>query len=239
MPYAPSEIVNMALGHLGSQMTVVNFWTDQSNQAKTARTYWKLALGKMLADFPWPFATVEAQLSLVEWYYSRERHFAYAYPPNCVLIRRLYSWTGHNRNDDVQSRQKYKIIEAYNPKNTTQLVKLVLADHPGLWVEYTADLEKAANFPDTFSEALSFLMAFYMAPRLTGGDPYKMGDRALMAFKQSLATAEMLAGNEEVDDEPRLGQFIDERQGPWDRDRRQGGIEEWVALPGGTPMENE
>ncbi len=235
MPFTPTQIVNMALGQLGAELTVVDLWTDQGTQAEVARTYYPLAVRKMLADFPWPFATVFAPLALAEWCFSRERKYAYAYPANCILVRRLFSWTGRNRNDDVQSRQKYKIIQTPSPDNPSQLVKVILADHPSLQVEYTADLVRAAEYPDTFAEALAFLMAFYMAPRLTGGDPYKLGPRAWESFMQALRTAEAQAGNEEVDDEPRLGQFIDERQGPWHGEGR--GQEEWIALPGGTVVE--
>ena len=237
MPYVPSEIVNMALGQLGTDLTVVDFTTDQSNQADVARTYYSLAVGKMLADFPWPFATVFAPLAVVDWFFSHERRFAYAYPANCVLVRRLFHPRGHDRNPDVQHRPKFKIIQTPNPSDTTQLVKVILADFPDLQAEYTADLTGPASFPDTFAEALSFLLAFYMAPRLTGGDPYKLGERALANFKQSLLTAEAQAGNEEVADEPRLGEFIDQRQGEWSHGHAIG--ESWGAAPSGFIVGNQ
>lgn len=234
MSLVPSEIVNMALGQLGSKMSVVNFATDTSNEASCARVYYCQAVREILEDFPWPFATVQQKLNLVEWFFSRERRFAYAYPANCIIVRRLFSPLGYNRNDDVQSRQKYKIIQTQNPANPTQQVKVILADLPDLHVEFTGDDEIVSNFSAGFKAALSFKLAAYMAPRLTGGDPYKLGDRALALYKQALATAETHAGNEQIDDDPRLGEFIDQR-GPF------GGPNSWSPwspYPVGTDIEN-
>ena len=53
-----------------------------------------------------------------------------------------------------------------------------------------------------------------MAPRLTGGDPYKLADRSMVMYAQAIATAATHAGNEEVDDLTRAGEFIDQRGGP-------------------------
>lgn len=231
MSFTQNQIINMALGHLNAQMTVVDFSTDQSEQAKTASTYYNMAVGKMLDNFPWPFAAVFAPLAEITFPFSRERAYAYAYPPNCRLIRRLFNQFGYNRNDDVQSRQKFKIIQTPNPTNGNQLVKVILADHTNLQVEYTMDIIDPSLFPDSFADALSWLLAYYMAPRLTGGDPYKLGDRAAANFKTTYETACMLLGNEEVQDEPRLGEFIDQRQGPLERNAN--GMTNWTALPSG------
>src|ERR1035437_1906397 len=101
MALVPSEIVNMALGQLGNKMQVVNFATDQSEPANAARVYYAHAVREILEDFPWPFATVQAPLVQVEFPYSTERQFAYAYPQGCIIVRRLFSAFGQNRNDDV------------------------------------------------------------------------------------------------------------------------------------------
>ena len=233
MPLVPSEICNMALGHLGVKDWVINFQTDTSTEAECCRTYYYQAVREMLEDFPWPFATIFAPLNLIENCFSREREYAYAYPPNCIIIRRLFSKWGFNRNDDVQSRQKFKIIQTPNPAvpavagQPAQMMKVILADMCDLQVEYTGDDQIVSDFSPGFKKALSFLLAAYIAPQLTGGDPYKLGDRAAMEFKQALATAETHASNEEVDDPVRLGEFIDQRgpDGGWLR----GGP--WQAYP--------
>ena len=108
-----------------------------------------------------------------------------------------------------------------------QMVKLILADHPNLWVEYTAIDMNPADYDPDFVAAMMFKLAFLMAPRLTGGDPYKLGEKAQMNYMQALRTAETHASNEEVDDPVRLGEFIDERM---EGGRHRHG-EPWQAFP--------
>ena len=211
MALVPSEIANMALGQLGARLQVVNFDTDQSEQANCCRTYNKQAVREILEDFPWPFATIQQPLQLLELPFSREYRFAYAYPANCIVVRRLFSPRGFNRNDDVQTRQKYRIIQTANPADSSQQIKVLLADHPNLQVEFTGDDKIVADFSAGFKKALAFLLAYYMAPRLTAGDPYKLGDRARANYVQAANTAMAHAANEEVMDPQRLGEFIDTR----------------------------
>ena len=70
MSLVPSEIVNMALSALGSDLSVVNFDKDTSNEAKCARVFYGQAVREVLEDFPWPFACVQEKLALAEWFYS-------------------------------------------------------------------------------------------------------------------------------------------------------------------------
>jgi hypothetical protein len=215
-------------------MTVVNFLTDQSEQAKCVRTYYDQAVRVLLADFPWPFATVQQKLNLVENFYSAERQFAYAYPVNCIKVRRLYSPFGYNRNDDVQSKQKYKIVQTPSPDNQGQMIKVILADCPNLWVEFTGNDTVVSDYSEVFVECLEYLLAWKMAPRLTGGDPYQLGEKAKNNFIQTRKTAETIDGNEEVPDDQRLGEFIDQRGGTIARLMADG----WQAFPSGFSIEN-
>jgi hypothetical protein len=242
-----SEIANMAISQLGAKMSVTNFVLDQSNEAKAVRVYYDDAVRGVLADAPWPFASVFQKLNLVSWFFSHERQFAYLYPTNCSKIVRLFSPRGYNRNDDVQSRQKTKIIRAANPGPITyidgipqpptpqpqpqQFVKLILADEPDLWCEYTQLDMNAADYDADFRMALAFKLAWLMAPRLTGGDPFKFGAAAQANYFQALRTAAAHALNEENDDEVRAGEFIDERMGG---DGHHRGAGPWQAFPTST-----
>ena len=270
MSLVPSEIVNMALSALGSDLSVVNFDKDTSNEAKCARVFYGQAVREVLEDFPWPFACVQEKLALAEWFYSAERRFAYLYPSNCVIIRRLFSTFGQNRNDDAQSRLKYKIVHApapdsglpnmllpppplsvpalpppppfpprlpfQQPPQGVQMVKLILADFPELLVEYTGDDMVVSDYSPYFKRALSYKLAAYMAPRLTGGDPYKLADRSMAMYVQAIATAATHAGNEEVDDLTRAGEFIDQRGGPLEGGHM--GAFGWRAYPSSSNVEN-
>lgn len=257
----PSNVVNMAAAQLGSHMSVVNYEQDQGTVASTAKIYYEQSLLEILRDFPWPFATFQQKLVLVSHHYSLERRFVYAYPRHCVAVRRLFSGYGYNRNDDAQSRQKYKIaripaptgpgdlelmpappLPALGPQvgpgvfvmpppmpptQPQEMIEVILADQPDLYVEFTGDWHIVADFPADFVRALVFKLAAYMAPKLTGGDPYKLGDKAAAQYNQAIATAAMHAANEEVDDPVRDGEFIDTR-GP---EHRHHGGAGWFPAP--------
>jgi hypothetical protein len=203
----------MALGHLGNKNGIVNMQTDRSIEADALRSFYGPAVREMLEAFPWPFAAVEQQLAVVVENYSPERYWAYAYPAGCILIRRLYSSMGYNRNDDVQSRQKYKIVSIPSPTNAGQMVKVILADEANLWVEYTGDDQVVSDFSPGFKNALSYYLAYKIAPQVTGGDPYKLAERSKAEFMAAWSAATAHAANEQVDDPVRLGEFIDSRGG--------------------------
>ena len=241
----PSSIINRAAKQLGSSMSVANWQTDLSTVASTARTYYQETLEEILRDFDWPFARVQQKLALLVEGYSFERRFAYAYPPGCACIRRVFNPYGKNRNDDERSAQRWIIADIPNPPlpltpigdglgnipyppgsthppqtpytaptSPQTMVKAILADHPYLCVEFTAMPPTITDFPQDFQMAFVFKLAHYMAPSLTGGDPYKVGDRAAALYAQAIQTAAMHAYNEEQTDQPRPGEFVGVRRMP-------------------------
>ena len=213
MAQAQSEIARMALAHLGVQKSIVDINTDNSNEARACKIYYDQAVREILEDFPWPFATILMPLALVENFASPEYKNGYGYPSNCMIVRRLFSQHGANKNDDVQSRVVYRIVQVASPTNSTQQIKVILCDHDLMWVEYTANDTTVSDWSATFVAALSYRLAAYIAPMVAGGDPFKLGDKAMMNYIQSLRTAETHAANEEVMPPQRLGEFIDSRQG--------------------------
>jgi hypothetical protein len=56
-------------------------------------------------------------------------------------------------------------------------------------------------YPPDFVMAFSFYLAFLGAPRLTGGDPFKLGGRALQLFAAELSNAAQQGFSEERPDE--------------------------------------
>ena len=239
----PSSIINRAAKQLGSSMTVSNWLQEQTVIASTARAFYNETLEEILRDFEWPFARVQQRLDLLICGYSLERRFAYKYPPGCVCIRRIFGPRGQNRNDDLQSAQRYIICEIPDPPyplvpqnlalagnefppggvypqpptfpvyptGPRPTIKAILADHEYLNIEFTANTTVVNDFPQDFQVAFMFKLAHYMAPSLTGGDPYKVGDRALMMYEKTVNTAASHAYNEENQDPQRPGEFIDTR----------------------------
>ena len=60
---------------------------------------------------------------------------------------------------------------------------------------------------------LSLLLAAYIAPRVTSGDPFKLGERAFGLYLNSKIKAESTALNEQDDEEQVDSEFIRSREG--------------------------
>lgn len=190
MAESTTEIANMALSHLGSSKDIADLDTEASAEATACRRFYATSLRQTLRDFHWPFATKYAALGLVattpseidgEWAYS------YRYPSDCVKLRRIVSNT---RPETRQARVPFQIA-----RDTTGLLvytNLALAE-----VEYTYAETSVIRFPDDFVQALSLRIAGYIAPRVTGGDQFKMGQRALQLYVWEIDRARASAGNEE------------------------------------------
>lgn len=197
-----TEICNLALGHLAVGKEISNLNTDQTPQAIACRRFYETALKKTLRSFAWPFATVFEPLALVEENPTDEWDFSYRYPTDCLFIRRIMSGT---RNDTRQSRIPYKI------GNDGQ-GRLIYTDKQEAEIEYTQYVTDSTVYPDDFILALSFCIAMYVAPSVTDGDPFKLGERAEMMFRVSLSEAMDASFSEEQSEEEPFSEFTRSRE---------------------------
>lgn len=193
-----TEICNLALSHLGVSKEIANLDTERSAEASACRRFYETARDAALRDFPWPFATVMQPLGLIEEDPNTEWAFSYQYPVNCMKIRRILSGS---RNDDRQSRVPYKIARGSSGA-------VIFTDAEDAEIEYTFKETDAGRYQPDFIMALSLRLAAYIAPRITAGDPTKLGDRALSLYRFELSKAEATSVNEEQDDELPESEFI-------------------------------
>jgi len=191
-------IVNIALGHIGVGRAISNLETESSQEAITARLFYDLALETVLRDSPWPFAAKIAVLSLIEEEPNTEWAFSYRYPTDCIMFRRVLSGL---RNDSRQSRAPYKL--AQDDSGT-----IIFTDEEDAQAEYTIRADNPQFFPPDFTLAFSYLLASLMAPKLTGGDPFKLGVRALQLYQYEIFRAKAAAGNESQPEEEPESEFV-------------------------------
>lgn len=192
-----TEICNMALGHLGVGKDIASL-AENSAEARACNRYYNIAVQAVIADFPWPFATRFATLALVEADPTDEWAYSYRYPADCMMIRRILSGV---RQDSLASREEYRIA-------SDTMGAIILTDKENAQIEYTVMPADTALFPVDFIEALSYRIAWAVAPTLTGGDPFKLGDRAARAYAESIAAAKSGAANEESPPVPLESEFI-------------------------------
>ena len=195
-------IVNIALSHLATSKTVAILATEKSEEAITARVFYDIALEVTLRDFPWPFATRILALALIEENPNDEWSFSYRYPTDCLEIRRILSGM---RNDNRQSRTPYRIL-------SDSQGSLVYTDYENAEIEYTVREVSPQFYPPDFVMAFSLYLAHLMAPRVTGGDPYKLGARARGLYDLEISRAVKNAFNEQQIEEPPESEFIRDRE---------------------------
>jgi hypothetical protein len=197
-----TEIANICLAHLAVGKELSNLDTDTSSEAKTIRRFYELALNATIRDFPWPNTTKIAALALVESSPNDEWDYSYRYPTDCLNIRRILSGA---RNDTRQSRVSYKL--ASDSSGT-----LVYADEESAEIEYTANSIDPQFYSPDMVIAFSFYLAYLTAPKLTGGDQFKLGQRALQSYQVEITRAVSRAFNEEQPDQEPDSQFIRDRE---------------------------
>lgn len=190
------DICNLALTHLNISKEIASM-DERSQEAQALRRVYPTALEATLRDFEWPFATKFVTLGLVQNNPTTEWAFSYQYPSDCLHFRRILSGL---RNDTRQSRVPYRLTygaagqEIYTDKECAQ-------------AEYTVNVQDESRFPPDFVLALSFRMAFLASPRLTGGDPFKLGDRAKGLYDIEISRAKATGANEEQEEQDPESEF--------------------------------
>jgi hypothetical protein len=190
-------IWNLALGHLGVGTEIASP-TERSAEASACRRFWDTAIKQTLRDFPWPFATRYIELGLVEEDPTSEWAYSYRYPSDCLYLRRIFSG---NRNDNQDSRIPY-ILGGDDDG------QLILTDMEDAECEYTTYLETVSDYPEDFVMASSLRLAHLIAPKLTKGDPYKLGENAFRLYRYELSRARANSLNEQQFDNAPESEFI-------------------------------
>lgn len=196
-----TEIANLALKHCGIEQEIANLDTETGQEAETCRRFYDVAVDSTLRMFPWPFATKYVALAEVaavagdEWDDEWEKQ--YQYPSDCVRILKFLSGI---RTDNRQSAVSF---ELGNGASGT----VIWTDEHDAKIKYTSRVSDPARYNAQFAMALSFMLASYIAPGLTGGDPNGLGKQALGQLAIHLRLAQGSAGNEVQPDEDPESEF--------------------------------
>lgn len=202
-PIVPTKIANFALAHLNISDRIANIELDKSVEAQLCREFYTLTIDNTLRDHDWPFATVLGEaLALVQTSPNTEWGYSYRYPTNCHKFRRILSGI---RNDTQDSKVPHK----FGRDNEGQLI---FTDKVDALCEYTFKEKDPNRYPPDFILAASFQLAFLIAPTVTGGDPFKLGQRAFNSYLLKTSTAEKNASNEETKDRDPESEFMRARE---------------------------
>jgi len=197
------DICNLALSHLGVAKEISDL-DDGSKEAQACNRFYEKARDEMLRGFVWPFGKKKAAIGLVSsagdsGHADNNYAYAYRYPSDCLIARRIDSGI---RTDYRQARVSFEIMG-------DEQGSLILTDKEGAVLEYTSTLaQNPARWHADFQMALSFRLASYIAPRVTSGDPFKIGQTAIRFWNASNAKAQANAGNEVQADQDPDGELV-------------------------------
>lgn len=175
----------MALSHLGISKEVASV-TERSKEAEACNRFYDASVEALLTDHSWPFATKYATLGLIEASPNDEWGYSYRYPSDCFFFRKILSGT---RNDTLDTKVPYEVA-------SDSTGRVIFTDAVNAEGKYTI-MTTESFFTSDFILALSFRLAYYIAPRVTAGDPFKLGPQMMQKYLFELGRATSNAFNED------------------------------------------
>lgn len=194
-------ICNTALSRLGDSATVASIDPPEgSTQAEHCAVFYPIARDTLLESHEWGFATRRARLALLaspSWNWR----FGYAKPANCVKV---VSVLGPHQCATSDSAD-------YQTESDESGTQIILTNVQNATIRYTSRIEDSTKFPPLFTEALSWLLASYIAgPLIKGETGLTAGRAAYATYLQQLAQAKVSDSNQQHGDPRRY-----ENRTPW------------------------
>jgi hypothetical protein len=154
-------IANLALSHLGADATVASLDPpDGSVEAEHCAQFFDVARDVLLEMHNWSFATTRVSLAATSTTYSGWT-YAYALPGDCLRVLTVFS---NGYTDDEDGSTDFQ-IEADANGNKVILSNEILAS-----ARFTRRVTDTTRFSPLFTDALTWLLAAYVAGPLLKGD---------------------------------------------------------------------
>lgn len=186
------QICNMALSHIGSDARVTSINPpDGSVEAGHCATFYDLARTELLEPGAWAFSLKRATLGALD-NTSEAWAYAYAKPSNCLrplrILRPSMSVTVFNQ-DTVTAHIDDRDSAPFDIEGD-----VIYSNEPDAVLVYVQDTNDTTKFPATFTAALSFNLAGFLAgPIIKGNEGARLGDamrqRAMSAAELSAAAS--------------------------------------------------
>src|SRR5437867_12609757 len=157
-----TQVGNLALIYMGVSQSLTDIDTDTSREAVSLRLVWDMERRFVLREFPWASARKYTTLAFVSGTptvpTNNDWIFAYAYPADAVLIRRLVTCAG---------RQECSPPPFVIGRDGTSGAHLIFTNLPSAQAEYTVDVTDAAEFDAAFVSMLAWRLAAVLGPSLS------------------------------------------------------------------------
>ena len=201
---SPTDIANLAVGHVGDRSIIENLLTDSSEAARQCRLWYDLSREQVLEAFNWNFARRRLSLALHGDVISGIStdplagvwRFRYQYPADCIKIRKI-----QNPNSPPDDSLPFDV--ELDLKGET---KSILTDQEDAVLVYTMNLKSPELFSPTFVQALSHLLASKIAFSLTGKRKVATDNASL--YGTVVQSAAVLSVDEKMDPPPRDAEWV-------------------------------
>lgn len=170
------DIWNLALAHVRAKAQVSDP-AEATKEANACRLYYTHARRLTLSANDWAFARQIAALSTnsaATSHYLREYAYGYDLPNDMVSPRYLYPFS---------SKYPFEIVLAPGVTNS----RMLLANITEPKLVFTANVEAVTIMDEQFIAALSWHLAAYIGPKLTGNE--KWYDIAMKMYRETLPVA--------------------------------------------------
>lgn len=181
-----TEVCNTALANVAVGTSLSDVETEDSIAAKTCRLFYRRVLEAVHRDFLWPKHKRTAALAEV----TNENPAwgkAYRYPNDCVFFRRIVNGT------TFQTPQNQIPFEL----GRDAISEVIFTNEEKATGEWTVVIEDPTKWDADFYLAFTRLLGFYVAPRLTGGDQFKLGQQQYQLYLAQKGEAQRNALNEQ------------------------------------------
>ncbi len=149
------DICNMALAQLGQEP--ISSLQQEDERARRCNLFYEPVKQEVLRTHNWAFAACEAALTLLDDQRSGEWPYAYAYPADCLFLRKVFA------SAQPQTARAFK--EIYLKDLHARAVLCAVAQAYG---EYTRDVTDATLFDPAFVKAFSLALGADLAVALSG-----------------------------------------------------------------------
>lgn len=212
-----TELCNLAVSHLGIGDEIANLETEDSAEASACRRFFTTAFETFQRDFNYSFETKSKVLGLISSDPNDRYLFEYEYPSDCAIAGRIISGL---ITDNRQSQVPFVIVRGTSGR-------VIHSNWEDAELEYQFLDTESGRFPADAIMTFSYKLAELIAPRVTAGDPFGLGDKAERHYEKAKGISESNNLNEQQEEEEPLSEFIRVRE--HDTGLTRG--EDWQAFP--------
>ena len=197
---SPTQIGNFSLAHIGTRSTIESL-DEASTEAPVIKLWYDYCRLECLEAFDWSFARRRLVLASLTIGLAEDRWaYRYQYPADCISFRRIAGDT--DVTIDITNDPFPFAIEMTDDLSA----KSILTDVEQAVGVYTFDQAVTAFFTAHFVNTLSRLLAYRIAPQLSGKQ--KIIDRQWVMYQSMLLTAPAHNANENMEAPEREAEWI-------------------------------